>query len=91
MVLLHAHGGDIMPRSKASNEAQYRYNKEHLKRIPLDVQLSEYELIKASAEASGMSVNGFIKQAIRQAMDQATTPPSGDPGPGRGGLNESPE
>lgn len=74
-----------MPRSKASNEAQYRYNKEHLKRIPLDVQLSEYELIKASAEASGMSVNGFIKQAIRQAMNQAGTVPLGDvPGPGVG-------
>ena len=76
-----------MPRTKSSNEAQYRYNKEHLKRIPLDVQLAEYEMIKAAATASGLSVNGYIKQAIRQAMERdgftAGTHPQGDmPGPG---------
>ena len=48
-----------MARTKASNEAQYKYNSTHLKRIPLDVQISEYDLIKAYAAASGESVNGF--------------------------------
>ena len=69
-----------MARTKASNEAQYKYNSTHLKRIPLDVQLSEYDLIKAFAEASGESVNGYIKAAIRQRMEregcQATDPAS---------------
>ena len=56
-----------MPRSKASNEAQYRYNAAHLKRVPLDLQLSEYEELKQAAAAAGMSVNGFIKHTLRAA------------------------
>lgn len=42
-----------------------RYQREKLKRIPLDVQLSEYETIKAAALAAGETVNGYIKTAIR--------------------------
>ena len=63
-----------MPRTKASNEAQYRYNAAHLKRVPLDLQLSEYEELKQAAVASGMSVNGFIKQAIRNAIAAGADP-----------------
>lgn len=48
-------------------QAQYtmKYAREKLKRIPLDVQLSEYETIKAAALAAGETVNGYIKTAIR--------------------------
>ena len=79
-----------MAYNETTYKATTKYKSAHIKRIPLDVQLSEYELIKASAEASGMSVNGFIKQAIRQAMERdgytAGTHPQGDmPGPGSGG------
>ena len=47
-------------------QAQYtmKYAKNNLKRIPLDVQLSDYETIKQAAEKAGLSVNGFIKQAV---------------------------
>ena len=47
-------------------QAQYtmKYAKNNLKRIPLDVQISDYETIKQAAEKAGLSVNGFIKQAI---------------------------
>ena len=50
----------------ATNKAGYdvKYAKEHLKRIPLDVRKDKYEEIKAAAEASGESVNGYIKKAI---------------------------
>ena len=48
-------------------QAQYtmKYAREKLKRIPLDVQLSEYETIKAAALAAGETVNGYIKAAVR--------------------------
>lgn len=59
-----------MPRSKASNEAQYRYNASHIKRVPLDIQKSTYEEIKAHAEARSESVNGFIKRAISETMER---------------------
>ena len=70
----------------------YDYKAKKIKRIPLDVQVSEFDLIKAAADASGESVNGFIKAAIKQRMERdgfsdpaAGTQPLGDvPGPGRG-------
>lgn len=54
----------------SENKTKYNisYAKEKLKRIPLDVQKSKYETIKAHAEARGESVNGFIKRAIDETM-----------------------
>lgn len=67
-----------MPRTKASNEAQYRYNTAHLKRVPLDIQKSVYEEIKAHAEARSESVNGFIKRAISETMERDKAAPVAD-------------
>ena len=73
-------GGDDMPRTPASNAAQYKYNRTNLKRVPLDVQKEEYNRIKAHADTRGESVNGFIKRAIKEQMqrdaDNADTPPN---------------
>lgn len=44
------------------------YAKKHLKRIPLDMQIEDYERLKAYTERTGETVNGFIKRAIREAM-----------------------
>lgn len=65
-----------MPAIKR-NEYMYNYAKEKLKRIPLDVQKSKYEEIKAHSEARKESVNGFIKRAIDETMqrDNAATEP----------------
>lgn len=56
-----------MPADYSANKKAYnmRYQREKLKRIPLDVQLSEYETIKAAALAAGETVNGYIKSAVR--------------------------
>lgn len=50
----------------ATNRTEYQlaYAKEKLKRIPLDVQLAEYDQIKGAATAAGESVNGYIKKAV---------------------------
>lgn len=61
-----------MARTAADNLAQYKYNKSHLKRIPLDVQRAEYERIKAAAVAAGLPVNTWIKNAIRAALGDAS-------------------
>ena len=58
--------------SESSKQAAYKYKQKNIKRIPLDVQIDEYDRIKAFAEARGMSVNGFIKAAIFAAMDAGT-------------------
>jgi hypothetical protein len=45
------------------------YAKDKLKRIPLDVQKSKYEEIKAAADSVNESVNGYIKKAVDMRMD----------------------
>lgn len=54
--------------NEKAREYRYKYEKEKLKRIPLDVQLSEYETIKTAALAAGETVNGYIKTAIRARL-----------------------
>ena len=53
-----------MPYNEKKKAYNVEYAKTHLKRIPLEVQLSKFEEIKAAAEAAGQSVNGYIKEAV---------------------------
>lgn len=50
--------------------SMYRYAREKLKRIPLDVPKKKYEEIKRYTESRGETVNGFIKRAIRETMER---------------------
>lgn len=47
-----------------------KWKSKNVKRIPLEVRLDDYELIKAAAEHSNMSVNGWIKLAIAERLEQ---------------------
>ncbi len=70
-----------MPKyyNPANNPAQYRYKKEALKRIPLDVQRADYDRIKAAADAAGLPVNTWIKSVMFAALDFSGAPaPAGD-------------
>ena len=53
----------------AYNESSYKaanaYKKQNIKRVPLDMQISDYEQLKAAADACGEKVNEYIKNAIR--------------------------
>ena len=64
-----------------AKEYRYQYEREKLKRVPLDLQLSDYEELKQAAAASGLSVNGFVKRAIKAAIvagaDQVQAPAPG--------------
>lgn len=62
-----------MPRTKASNEAQYRYNAAHIKRVPLDMRIEEFNRLKSAADAQGESVNGYIKKALYERMEREAT------------------
>ncbi|HCM12000.1 MAG TPA: hypothetical protein DHW85_02305 [Lachnospiraceae bacterium] len=53
-----------MPLSEKRKETMYKYAKENLKRIPLDVQKDKYEEIASAAASNGETVNGYIKKAI---------------------------
>lgn len=47
-----------------------QYRKEHLKRVPLDMQKSEYDRLKAHALMAGIPVNRYIKESITARMDK---------------------
>ena len=59
-----------MSSKESNNQAHYKYAKKSLKRIPLDVQISFYDRIKAVADALGVPVNTYIKNAIIAQLEK---------------------
>lgn len=57
-----------MTYSQAQRKATDKYKAANYKRIPLDVPIPEYEAIKAAAAAAGKSVNGFIRDAVKEML-----------------------
>lgn len=57
-----------MATSEAQKRATANYAKKAYKRVPLDVRKEDYEVIKRIADHLGESVNGFIKQAIKERL-----------------------
>ena len=47
-----------------------QYRKEHLKRVPLDMQKKDYERLKAHAHMRGVPINRYIKEAVTTRMDK---------------------
>lgn len=58
-----------MALSEKRKASMYKYAKENLKRIPLDVTKEKYNEIKIASEKAGESVNGYIKKAIDDRMN----------------------
>lgn len=57
-----------MPISEKQKQSVYKYKEKNIKRVPLDMQKSDYEKLSDAAAAAGMSVNGYIKEAIVEKM-----------------------
>ena len=47
-----------------------QYRKEHLKRVPLDMQKTEYERLKVHAVMAGVPINKYIKETLTARMDK---------------------
>lgn len=58
-----------MAYNESRKKASIELAKRSLKRIPLDVQKEKYDEIKAAADKAGETVNGYIKKAIEQRME----------------------
>lgn len=56
--------------TEAQKRASIKWQKENYSRIPLDVRPEEKERIKQDAENSGMSVGGYIKQAVAEKRER---------------------
>ena len=59
-----------MVYTEAGKRASIKYRKSHVKRIPLDVSIPEHEQIKKAAERVNESINGYIKESIRQRIQR---------------------
>lgn len=66
-----------MAYNEASNRAAQKYKKDNIKRVPLDMQITEYERLKAVADLQGEKVNEYIKKAIRERMEREQTAAAG--------------
>lgn len=56
--------------TEARKAANARYEKESVERISLVLPKGDKDKIKAHAEKTGESVNGFINRAIKEAMEK---------------------
>lgn len=59
-----------MPYNEKTRDYSLKYAKEKLKRVPLDMQKADYEQLTKVAAAVGLSVNGYIKQAIAEKIER---------------------
>ncbi len=59
-----------MPYNESAYKASKKYRASNIKRVPLDMQISEYETLKAAADAASEKVNQYIKVAIRQRIER---------------------
>jgi len=64
-----------MPASEAQLKAIAKYDKENYQHISFKVRIGSRDRIKEAAEATNQSVNGFIKNAISDAMIKAINKP----------------
>lgn len=56
-------------KSKASTRAKNKYNAANYDSLRIVVPKGDKERIKAYAESKGESINGFVKRAIKEAME----------------------
>lgn len=56
--------------SEAKKRANAKYNKEHIKRVTLDLQKPIYNELEWYANQTGYSVAGYVKRAIARQMQE---------------------
>lgn len=63
-------GKEEYKTTEAQRRASIKWQKENYSRIPLDVPKSYHEKLKVIAKNNGMSLNGYIKQAIKEKIER---------------------
>ncbi len=62
-----------MPVSEKQKQSAYKYKAKNIKRVPLDMQKTDYENLVSISAKSGKSVNGYIKEAIAEKIEREGT------------------
>lgn len=64
-----------MDAKKDRSAYKLDFAKSHYKRIPLDVRIEEYEGLKDHVSKTGETINGALRRAIREMIEQDTQAP----------------
>ena len=56
--------------TEAQKKAMYKYHQKNIKRVPLDMQKTDYENLVVISSKNGKSVNGYIKEAIAEKIER---------------------
>lgn len=67
--------GDYMAYTEQGYQASKKYKAGKIKRVPLDMQIADYERVKDAADTAGESVNGFIKRAVFDRVEREKETP----------------
>ena len=59
-----------MAYTESGYKSSVKYKAGNIKRVPLDMQISDYEEVKAAAERAGEQVNQYIKAGFKQRMER---------------------
>lgn len=59
-----------MSVSEKRRQSAYKYKAKNIKRVPLDMQKTDYENLVIISAKNGKSVNGYIKEAITEKMER---------------------
>lgn len=60
-----------MTYSAAQNKASQKYRRENIKRIPLDLQIDEYQDFKAACDLNDEKVNTVLRKMIKEYTERA--------------------
>ena len=65
-----------MPRTKTKTDEELKQNKleyakKNYKRVPLDLPIDDYDILKSHCDKIGVAVNTFIKQAIQDKLSKS--------------------
>ena len=60
-----------MTQTEAQKRARNKWKSANMKRIPLDVRIEEYEQIREYCKNNNLSVNGFIRKSIFDAINNS--------------------
>ena len=59
-----------MPITEAQRRAKDKWKAKNMKRVPLDLRNEEYDALKEYCFERNLTVNGFIRDLIREAIKQ---------------------
>ena len=62
---------DERKTSEAQRRANKKWNDKHVKKFTLSMPILEYDTMEQHIETTGESRNGFIRKAIKTAIDNS--------------------